>query len=612
MAGRLHDNPVSTEELEMPPAGFGKGSGRCTRRGFLQRAAGLAGGAVLWSAGCGSGVNGGRGPDVDDGLDRTGEWQQLPEILRRTGPDGPLVFVCIDSLHPALLDLDVAGNAGGTPGAWLMPRLREHLEAGTWYRNATCHLPSATDMNQLNVVAGTHSGLTGIISVFGQLTGWDAAGKAKLPAIHHSMARDDLGRPVDTLFHAFKRRYPDRKVAFVSGKDWVAEMFRTDPPVIDFIVTGRSVPDFRSKPTAPNLFDPPSDTDAGCDPESLWQKTIVSPLLATVPDMFPADSWIVDSALQLFAREMPDFTYILLAECDDAGHALGTPWDAGEFVKADPAISIEKGCPDPGGYQWVSRRNPNLYREPMLDYLREVDLQFGRLMDGLEAQGVLEKATVVVFSDHSMENQVAAKNWIPGHFLETDYLRLLQEGGFAGDGDVAGVSASTICNLYWRDGKERVAGAVALLEAYQAMNPMTGQMECPWWVVDRKRMKEGYAGVCGPGELYHPYFIDSDKEKTLAWPDLMLFTRNGWQCPTYMEFLPTSPIPLPFTMDAVCPFLGGHGSVSTAPVVLGIASPGLAPGVVDKPVRIADVAVTVAALFALELQSTTVGVNHAG
>ncbi len=586
---------------------------RVSRRGFLGSVVGLAGGSLLLASGCsGSGGGAGDGGRTDGSdLAETGDGgtggDLSPEILRRVGPDGKLLFVCIDSLHPAVLELDAAGNAGGGPGNWLMPRLREHMDSGAWFRNASCFLPSATDMNQLNVVAGTHSGLTGVISVFGQLTGWDAAGKALLPAIHHSMARDDLGRPVDTLFHAFKRRFPDRKVAFVAGKDWVAEMFRTDPPVLDFIVTGRSVPEFRPKPKAPNLFDPKSDGDGPCDPESAWQTGIVTPLLGKVPDMFPSDEWIVDSALKLFAREDPDFAYILLAECDDAGHSLGTPWNPAEFIQADPAISLEKGCADPGGYQWVSSRNPNLYREPMLDYLREVDLQFGRLMDGLQEMGVLDQATVVVFSDHAMENQVVGKGWIPGYFKDTDYLRLLQEGGFAGDGDVAGVSASTICNLYWRDGKERVAGAAALLRAYEAPNPMSGQKECPWWVVDRKQMKEGYPGVCGPGELYHPYFIDLDKEKTLAWPDLMLFTRNGWQCPTYMAYLPTSPIPLPANVDALCPFLGGHGSVDTAPILLGIRSPALAPGKVDKPARVADAAVTVAALFGLELQSTTVG-----
>ncbi|MBM4352700.1 MAG: hypothetical protein FJ109_02735 [Deltaproteobacteria bacterium] len=580
-----------------------------SRRGFLGRMAGLAGGSLLWASGCGGGGSGRVDAGSDGGPDGWGELP--PEVMRRNGPAGPLLFICIDSLHPSILDLDAAGNAGGSPGNWLMPRLRKYMEGTAWYRNASCFLPSATDMNHLNIVAGTHSGLTGIISVFGQLTGWDPAGKPLLPTIHHSMARDDLGRPVDTLFHAYKRRFPDRKVAFIAGKDWVAEMFRTDPPVLDFVITGKSVPDYRPAPKVPNLYDPKSDGDATCDPESLWQTSLVTPQLAKVPDMFPSDEWIVDSTLELFAREKPDFAYILLAECDDAGHALGSAHDPSEFVKADPAISIEQGCPDPGGYQWVSTRNPNLYREPMLDYLREVDLQFGRLMDGLKAQGILDKATVIVFSDHSMENQLAGKNWIPGYSKDTDYLDLLRQGGFAGDGDVGGVSASTICNVYWREGKDRVAGAVALLEAYQAKNPMTGQMECPWWVVDRKRMKEGYPGVCGPGELYHPHFIDQDGEKTLAWPDLILFTRNGWQCPTYLDFLPKTPIPLPLTTGSIAPFLGGHGSLGTAAMVLGISSPSLVPGIVDKPVRIADVAMTVAAIFGLELESTTVGVDLA-
>ena len=47
-----------------------------------------------------------------------------------------------------------------------------------------------------------------------------------------------------------------------------------------------------------------------------------------VSEYFPHDSWGVDSSLKLFRRENPDMAYILLAQCDDAGHCLGNAWDS--------------------------------------------------------------------------------------------------------------------------------------------------------------------------------------------------------------------------------------------------------------------------------------------
>ncbi len=73
-----------------------------------------------------------------------------------------VILIAIDSLDPAYVSLDSQGEAGGTPGDWLMPNVREFLSGGTWLEHARSYMPSATDMNHMNAVAGTYIGQTGI------------------------------------------------------------------------------------------------------------------------------------------------------------------------------------------------------------------------------------------------------------------------------------------------------------------------------------------------------------------------------------------------------------------------------------------------------------------
>ncbi len=578
-----------------------------SRRGFLRGVAGI-GAAHLLTRCTGSG---GTPPDaLLDAADWfTGEYRA--DASRRGEPlEGPVIFLAVDSLHPGYLDLDSNGNAGGGPGNWLMPRCREFLGQATWFRNASCYLPTATDMNHLNAVAATSSAQTGIISVFGQLTGWNSDGSARIDSLHWNLARDDQGRPVDTLFHAFKRRWPECRTAYVSGKSWVAEMYRTDPPLVDVIITGQAVPDGADAPTAPSLHDPFSDTDADCDPESIWQTDLVGDQLEKYPDMFPSDQWLVDRALELYAGTPPDFLYLILSQLDDAGHALGAAHDPSEFVKADPAFEVEGGCKNRDSYQWVSSRNPRLFREPILDSVREADAQVGRFLDGLAALGLLEKATIVLFSDHNMENHIAGPEWLPGYCDLTDFMGMLQAEGLAGDDDAIALSASTIANAYWREDRQRAVEARKFLASHKVKHPFTGVEECPWWVLDRDTMRNGLEGVCAPGELFHSWFVDVDGEKTMTWPDLIVLSRSGWQIPVYMDALTAFPIPVPFQVPKLAPFIGGHGSAETGSIVLGLRRPGGSGKEEATPVKIADLPATVAAMLGLAFESTTVGVDR--
>ena len=542
-----------------------------------------------------------------------------------------LIFIAIDALHPKYFALDAKGLPGGREGNWLMPNIHAFLKKSLWYRNAKSYLPAATDMNHLNVLAGTSSAQSGIISVWAQPTGWDENGEAIITRTSMSFARDDKGRPVDTLFHAWKRRWPGSKTMLITGKEWVGEMFRGNGSAssgIDILVTGPKHPDYLKPPQRESLADPHTDQDAACDPESkhlgffggsmrpsnvmtrlyTGQGSLLTLQMEHFANHFPHDSWIVDSTLEIFKRDKPDMAYILLAQCDDAGHAIGNAWDPSEFINVNPPYEPPEGCENKPAYQLVSSRNKLLFKEAILDVIRDVDIQFGRLIAGLQNQGVLDKAKVILLSDHSAVNHLYTED-----FSSTDCVGLLENAGIVAKSgllkkkEMYAFSVSSYGVLYWRKNKEKIPKAKELLLDHRALNPQIGNKEWPWWVLDRSDMKNGMHGVCLPGELYHTYYVDVDKEKTVIWPDLIILAKNGWQIPVYNGQIPNVGIKAPTWAPPWRVYNGGHGSVDTLPIVAAISIPGGKKGVHDRTIRIADLGVTAAALSGLKLKSTTIG-----
>ncbi len=570
---------------------------RINRRQFLQRL-GAAAGSALWCS-C------------------------APRLARRTladRPPGKLIYVAIDSLHPAYLSLAASGRGAGRDGDWLMPNLRRFLGASAWYPNAKCFLPSMTDTNHLNALAGTHAGQTGVLGVAWQFDNWLPRGGAEMMPSDVALARDDRGRPVDTVFHAWKRRWPDSPTAFIAGKGWVADMFRSSPaPAVDVLVTGRRRPSYLEVPEPERFADPGNDPDTLCAPRSPLhrrsgiygafegQRGLMTRIMEMSPERFPHDRWIVDATLEVFAREEPELAYVLLAQADDAGHCLGAAWDPAEFVSPPRRYVPPRGCPDQPEYQLVSRRDSDLFLDPILDSIRDTDAQFGRLLRGLEEQGALRDATVMLLSDHAMISYLR-----PPNADGVDYWGRLLEAKLATEDDAFAYAGCSVGTLYWREGKERALAAKKLLLEHRARNPATGQDECPWWVLDRDEMRQGVPGICLPGELYHPYLVEAEQHRTGAWPDLFLFARNGWQLPAYGGKVPNTALRLPRILPPLLPFRGGHGSIDTLAITAAIARPGLAPRVFDREIRIADLAVTAAAWFGLELRSSTVGQDLRG
>ena len=287
-----------------------------------------------------------------------------------------------------------------------MPNIRAFLKKSLWYRNARAYLPAATDMNHLNVLAGTSSGQTGIIGVWAQPTGWDSSGEPVVQPTSMNLAKDDKGRPVDTIFHAWKRCRPGSKTLLITGKEWVGEMFRQNRlgSGVDILVTGMSYPGYLDGPRGESFAHPASYPDAVCDPASshlgffggpmrlsdvmtrlyTGQGSLLTWQMEYFGKHFPHDKWIVDSTLKIFERENPDMAYILLAQCDDGGHCIGCASDPSEFIDTTTPYTPPDGCANKPEYQLVSRRNKLIFREAALNVVRDVDVQFGRLLDGLQ------------------------------------------------------------------------------------------------------------------------------------------------------------------------------------------------------------------------------------
>ncbi len=545
---------------------------RISRRDFIKLSATISGGMLLPGIGCG-----------------------------KSKKAKKLIYIALDSLHPEYLNLDPQGNPGGREGNWLMPNLKRFIDRCLLYPNARGFLPSATDMNHLNALAGTSSAQTGCLGVSAQIVGWDDNGKISGKFSDLNLFRDDLGRPVDTIFHAWKRKNPHSKTAFISGKPWVAEMFRSQN-VVDVLVTGLSKPDYLPDPLEYSFSDPVTD-DAECDPEGTAQKGTFVSLMPKLPKNFPNDEWVVDSALEVLRRENPDIAYILLAEADDSGHAIGAGWNRDEFQPLSGSIDLPEGCPQKESYTLASRRNPGILQEPILDVIKEIDHNFGRLIDGMEEMGTLDNAMVILLSDHTMIN------FLPSRVEDTDLFALLKDNGLADKSYFHIQSGTEYALLYWREKRENAKLAKELLMEYKVRNPETEILECPWWVLDRDDLINGVEGLSLPGELYHKYFYENpEAESIMIMPDLQIYTKNGWQLPVYGGTINNLGLQLPENMPPMNPFVGGHGSSDTLPILAAIYDSNLRKGgVLDRPITIADLAVTVASRFGLELQSTTIG-----
>jgi len=565
--------------------------------------------------------------------------------------ESPVLFVAIDSLSPEYLSLNSEGEEGGKDGDWLMPNVRAFLDEATYFADARAYLPSATDMNHLNAIAGTSSAHTGILGVSLQPFGWKPDGTMKMDKPHMTWARDGKGQHVDTLFKAWKRKFPQSKTCYVSGKGWVAEMYDYAESGIDGIVTGTTHPKYIDGPKQYNFYDPPGDKDAATDPESIVQKALVDLFIMADYHHFPPDKWVVDASLDILAEEQPDLALIILAQMDDVQHVLGVASNPAEFKgrrqKSQRSLFARGDR---------SRRNRMVCREPILDAIRDVDKHFGRLIRGIRKNDYYKDVTIVFYSDHghithifprelriwdrleavrtlvAENNSREAKKLLLSRGLmsqPTHVVKILHDEGAISDEERDGkgfgvVTATSYGLLYWKadsleERERRALAAKKILMQHKALNPETNRWECPWDILTQEEMKTGLpeAGVV-PGELWHAFYgPNNDDSQYMVWPDVVILMKNGWQLPLIGDVLANLGMDLPFPIPEIPIVLGGHGAADSQRIVMAINGPNIAKGKVikdpnyEKNYRIADLPMTIAEIFGLGFQTTTVGRSRA-
>jgi arylsulfatase A-like enzyme len=519
-----------------------------------------------------------------------------------------IYFVSIDSLDPRYLNLNAAATGPGKDGDWLMPNLHRLMTQSTFYPNNKVHIISATDMNHFNILAGTMTGTSGIAMVGAFFFGFDEQGKPIIRSstlIDHDIARYDGGKHVDSIYNVAKQANPGAYTAFVSGKNWVPELYRFPEFGIDRIIHGQKIPEY-IRPSDPEasagksgirhaakaillpgtyrrgphqLGNPAGNPEPQDQREQFW----LARATGSMPGNFPPDAWVMDAAIKEIENEDPDVLYTLLAAVDDAGHAYGSAFDLTEWDdKGTPALKDD-----------VSKFDPRASRQGIINVVRESDVQVGRFLDLLAARGQLDQAIIVLESDHGMvtgykravdavgQVKKAARKWSP----KKDY--------FLG-------SAASVGMIALRPGGNPAAlvDLEAALENWQVKNPVTGASECPVYVYNLEELKTGVDKKTGqawllPREYYSEYYVEHRQPDDQVWADLFIMTKPNYKLSlTGFGLGNLGMSNLPFTLPRRGYFIGTHGSLETQTALLIVSVPGKPAAVNPAGVYASDIVPT--------------------
>ena len=525
-------------------------------------------------------------------------------------------FWAVDSMDAAYLGLNRAGTGEGLGSDWLMPNVHEFLNDGIHYRDAHVHLPSVTDTNHSNALAGTWTGTLGIYQVSGTYLGTDAHQRIYTCPMTHSLMRyGPKGKRVDRIYELAKRRDPDVLCAILSNKKWVSILHQDAEGTVDRAVHGSLYPPYVGPPTPFYLGTPPTpNLVQAAIHEIPWREILLPSLrgeLADVLDLkralqpvgafigsrpgeFCSDRWLAETFARMIIEEDPDVSYINLAELDDVQHLVGSAarpeeWEAGAA---------------PGARGDRNRYNAVAERASALETLRKADDLFGAFVALLKERGVYEDSIIVVLADHGQQNYKHPRNG----FELLDLRGILrQEGLLMGEDYELTVSLLDNAVVYAPD-RASAARIERVLEAVEVEDPEEGPIQ-PLVVMNRREMisgiEETHPGRVGtrltlPGELHSDYYTRPDPggRSRQKWPDLFVFTTAHYVLMVNGDQLRGSMNPTGMSLgnapeELVLSLIAGHGSFETTHVPLILKLPGAAPGaVVDERVHISDIAPT--------------------
>jgi len=515
-------------------------------------------------------------------------------------------YWAIDSMDPEYLYLNKQGTGPGSPGDWLMPNLHAFLAKGVNYTNAKVYLPSATDMNHTNALAGTYTGTQGIYMVGGTFRGFTQHDEViDAPNSMDLMRYGPDGAPIERIYEVAKKQTGGKALTgFWSNKNWLADIEAQRS--VDIEGSSDKWPLFFPAPAKYNAGDPlPSGTFSDGFYTDVTREVIIPTLLGqfnfllgigmfllpvttmigSTPGNHAEDRYLADSFFRSIAEEDPDVSYINASDLDNTGHFTGGSWDPSEF--------------DASGQ---SRYSPLMKRDDCLTICRKVDNYFAEFIDMLKARGVYDNSTIVVLSDHGMEN---LKDQSKGYQV-LDLRNILRQQGFVHWEDYNEAGGTEI-NLVWCQDKTKLAAIENILKNYTVNDPELGPVK-PLTVVDREEMLKGADfGVHGkvrPRELYSEYWINHPGQPDgHLWPDLFVFPLYNYNIAAHGQILAGSINPVGIQIgnmpDSVeIGFPAAHGGLQTTSIPLVFKAPAGYPGYtpgrkVTREVEVADIAPTI-------------------
>jgi hypothetical protein len=460
-----------------------------------------------------------------------------------------IYYWSIDSMDPEYLYLDREGTARGKEGDWLMPNVRAFFADSANFTDAKCYLPSATDMNHTNALAGTYTGTEGVYMVGGTFRGFTEHDELLSSPNTTSLMRYGAdGKPVERMFEVAKQQTGGKALTgFWSNKNWLAEM--EGEKSVDIIGHSESWPLFFQPPWQYKMAGDPASEKDKSDPASVsvracfhsnnanavviptmlgefdlvgGVKLLSAPLgvmFGKTPGLHAEDRYIADEFFRSIDEEDPDVSYINIGDLDNTGHFTGASWDPSEYTKGNgPSPAYDK-----------DKYSPDMRRKDALDICREADILFGEFVAKLKTRGVYDNSTIVFLSDHGMENMKDAKSG----YQVLDLRDILRDNGMLRHEDYEEVGGTELNNI-WASDPARLAKIQKILEDYTVDDPVLGKVK-PLTVVNREEARNGKdfgkSGKVRPGELYSEYWINhpDTSEGGQMWPDLFVSPLYNYQ-----------------------------------------------------------------------------------
>ena len=527
----------------------------------------------------------------------------------------------IDSMNPEYMYLDRAGTGPGSPGDWLMPNLHRFISQCVNYKDARVFLPSATDMNHTNALAGSYTGTTGVYMVAGTYKSITAHDEI-LTSINSMdlMKYGPSGDPIQRIFEVADSETGGKSLnGFWSNKNWLTDM--ESERSVSVAGHSQEFPLFFPVPYKYVAGDPksdenPSDPMTGPFAAGIYSDTFLEIIAPALLGQFPLitalgmflvplnqqvgmtpgshceDRYLTDSFFRSILDEDPDISYINIGDLDNTGHFTGASWDTSEWeTKGTPTAADD-----------VSKYNSWARRDDCLDICREADLLFADFLDLLKSRGVYDNSVIVFLSDHGMEN---SKDPAKGYQV-IDLRKVLRDQGLLFKEDYVEEGGTEI-NELWCSDPARCARIEQALEDFTVNDPELGTVH-PLTVIDRQEMLNGVDfgthGRVRPHELYSDYWITHPNEPDgQQWPDLFVFPLYNYNVVAHGQILAGGMNPVGMTFgnmpdSMLISFQGTHGGLQTTHIPLLFKAPagyaGYAPGTeVASEVTVADITPTI-------------------